>query len=160
VVTRDWTARLAVLCGSLLLALGVAITLLGIRNESALPLFLGSGVAGLGFGAAFTGTFRALTPLVLPNERASLIGAVYLVSQIAASVPAVIAGLAVTHYGLRDTATVYATVVIALALAAALATGRTLSASRDARPTSQQPKQPSQRSNFHIYRREHHDTHH
>jgi len=159
VVTRSWTARRAVLCGSLLLALGVAITLLGIRDESALPLFLGSGVAGLGFGAAFAGSFRALTPLAQPNERASLIGAVYVVSQIAASVPAVIAGLAVTRYGLRDTATVYATVVIALALAAALATGRTLSASRRA-VDSQQPKQPSQRSNFNIYRGEHHDTHH
>jgi hypothetical protein len=44
----------------------------------------------------------------------------------------VIAGLAVTRYGLRDTATVYAIVVIALALAAALATGRTLHASRRA----------------------------
>src|ERR1700678_2534575 len=132
VVTRGWTARRAVLCGSVLLALGVAITLLGIRDESALPLFLGSGVAGLGFGAAFAGSFRALTPLAQPNERASLVAALYLVSQIAASVPAVIAGLAVTRYGLRDTATVYAIVVIALALAAALSTGRTPSASRRA----------------------------
>ena len=97
----------------------------------ALPLFLGSGVAGLGFGAAFAASFRALAPLAEPNERAALIGAVYVVSQIAASVPAVIAGLAVTRYGLRDTATVYA-IVIALALAAALATGRTLHAPRRA----------------------------
>jgi MFS family permease len=132
VVTRGWTARRAVLCGSVLLALGVAITLLGIRDESVLPLFLGSGVAGLGFGAAFAASFRALTPLAQPNERAALIGAVYVVAQIAASVPAVIAGLAVTRYGLRDTATIYAIVVIALALAAALATGRTLHASRRA----------------------------
>ena len=154
-VTRAWTARRAVLCGSLLLALGVAITLLGIRDKSALPLFLGSGVAGLGFGAAFAGSFRALTPLAQPNERASLIGAVYVVSQIAASVPAVIAGLAVTRYGLRGTATVYAIVVIALALAAALATGRTLSASRRAVDITTAETTKSE-----IYRGEHHDTHH
>jgi MFS family permease len=129
-LTRGWAARLAVLGGSLLLALGVAITIVGIRTGSALPLFLGSGVAGLGFGAAFSGTFRTLTPLAQPNERGSLIAALYLVSQIAASVPAVIAGLSVTRYGLRDTATVYAAVVIALALAAALATKLTLRASR------------------------------
>ena len=145
------------MCGSLLLAVGVAITLVGIRNESALPLFLGSGVAGLGFGAVFAGTFRALTPLAQPNERASLIGAVYLVSQIAASAPAVIAGLAVTRYGLRDPATVYASVV--LALAAALATRRTLSAARHGVDLTR-AKQPSQRSNCNIYRREHHDAHH
>jgi MFS family permease len=127
-LTRGRAARLAVLGGSFLLALGVAITIVGIRTGSALPLFLGSGVAGLGFGAAFAGTFRTLTPLAQPNERASLIAALYLVNQIAASVPAVIAGLAVTRYGLRDTATVYAAVVIALALAAALATKLTLTA--------------------------------
>ena len=39
---------------------------------------------------------------------------------------------AAARYGLRDTATVYAIAVIALALAAALATGRTLHASRRA----------------------------
>jgi MFS family permease len=130
VLTRGWTGRLAAICGSLLLALGVAITIVGIRTGSALPLFLGSGVAGLGFGTAFTGTFRALTPLAEPNERGSLIAAVYLVNYIAASVPAVIAGLAVTRYGLRDTATVSAAVVMALALAAALATDITHSTSR------------------------------
>jgi hypothetical protein len=54
---------------------------------------------------------------------------VYLVSYTAFSVPAVIAGIPVTHYGLRDTATVYAGVVIALALTAAVATELTLSAS-------------------------------
>jgi MFS family permease len=129
VLTRAWPARLAVVGGSLLVALGVAITIVGIRSESALSLFLGSGVAGLGFGTALAGSFRRLTPLAQPNERASLLAAVYLVSYTAFSVPAVIAGLAVTHYGLRDTATVYAGVVIALALTAAVATELTLSAS-------------------------------
>jgi MFS family permease len=130
VLTRAWTARLAVVVGSVLVALGVAITIVGIRSESALPLFLGSGVAGLGFGTALAGSFRRLTPLAQPTERASLLAAVYLVSYTAFAVPAVIAGLAVTHYGLRDTATVYAAVVVVLALTAAFATELTLAASR------------------------------
>jgi MFS family permease len=121
VLTRGWTARLAVVGGSLLVALGVAITIVGIIERSALPLFLGSGVAGLGFGAAFAGSFRTLIPLAEPNERASLVASLYLVCYSAFSVPAVIAGIAVTHYGLRDTAVVYASVVIVLALTAALA---------------------------------------
>ena len=120
VLTRSWTDRLAVLGGSLLLALGAAITIIGIRTGSALLLFLGSAVAGLGFGAAFAGAFRTLTPLAQPKERASLIAAVYMGSYIAFSVPAAIAGLAVTRYGLSDTATGYGLVVIALALAAAV----------------------------------------
>ena len=60
----------------------------------------------------------------------------YLVSYTAFSVPAVIAGLAVTHYGLRDTATVYAAVVVVLALTAPLATELTLGASRRATPAA------------------------
>ncbi len=60
VLTRGWTGRPAAICGSLLLALGVAITIVGIRTGSALPLFLGSGVAGLGFGNRLQRpTFRA-----------------------------------------------------------------------------------------------------
>ncbi len=48
-----------------------------------------------------------------------------------------IAGLAVTRDGLRDSATVYAGAVMALALAAALATELRLSASaRDVSPTA------------------------
>jgi MFS family permease len=128
VLTRGWTARLAVVGGSLLVALGVAITIVGISGRSALPLFLGSVVAGLGFGAAFAGSFRTLAPLAQPDERASLVAAVYLVCYSAFSVPAVIAGIAVTHYGLRDTAVVYGGVVIVLALTAALASELRLSA--------------------------------
>jgi hypothetical protein len=56
------------------------------------------------------------------------VAALYLVCYSAFSVPAVIAGIAVTHYGLRDTAVVYAGVVIALALTAALASELRLSA--------------------------------
>ena len=66
----------------------------------------------------------------------------YLVSYAAFSVPAVIAGLAVTHYGLRDTATVYAAVVVVLALTAALATELTLGASRRGTPPLARPEAP------------------
>jgi MFS family permease len=128
VLSRGWRTRLAVIGGSLLVALGVAVTIAGIRTESALPLFLGSAIAGLGFGAALAGSFRTLTPLAEANEQASLLSAVYVVSYIAFSIPAVIAGIAVSHYGLRNTATVYGAVVIALAVAAAVATDRTLRA--------------------------------
>ena len=60
-----------------------------------------------------------------------MLAGVYLVSYLAFSIPAVIAGLAVTHYGLRDSSTVYAGVVLALAVAAAIATEVRLAAARD-----------------------------
>jgi len=68
VLTRTWSARRAVVGGSVLLALGVGITIVGIRSQASFPLFLGSGVAGLGFGPAFAGSFRTLAPLAKPQE--------------------------------------------------------------------------------------------
>jgi hypothetical protein len=92
-------------------------------------LFAGSAIAGLGFGRAFAGSFRTLAPLVEPTARAGLLAAVYVVSYLVFSVSAVIAGLAVIRWGLRDGASGYALAVVVLALAAALLTMRQPSAS-------------------------------
>ena len=99
------------------------------RARSGGALFAGSAIAGLAFGPAFAGSFRTLAPLAEPTARAGLLAAVYVVSDLAFSVPAVIAGLAVTRWGLRDTASGYALAVVVLALAAALLTIRQPSAS-------------------------------
>ena len=52
--------------------------------------------------------------------------AIYVVSYTAFSVPAVIGGVAATSYGLRETAIVYAGVVVMLAAVAAAAYARRL----------------------------------
>jgi len=123
-LTRTWSGRRAVLSGSTLLAAGVLITLVGIRTDSGLLLFTGSAIAGLGFGPAFAGTFHTLAPLADPDARAGLLAAVYAVSYLAFSVPAVLAGLAATHWGLRDSASGYAVAVVLLAAVAAALTAR------------------------------------
>ena len=123
-LARSWTGHRAVLLGTGVFAVGVAVTLIGIRVPSTGLLFAGTAIAGLGFGPAFAGILRTLTPLSPPDGRAGLLSAVYLVSYLAFSVPAVLAGLAVTRFGLRDTASVYAAAVIALALLAGLASAR------------------------------------
>jgi MFS family permease len=124
VATRSWDGRRAVLAGTLLLAGGVLVTLGGIRASSGLLLFLGSAIAGFGFGPAFAGTFRTLAPLAAPDARAGLLAAVYVLSYLAFSVPAVIAGLAAAQWGLRDSASGYALAVVLLAAAAATLTAR------------------------------------
>ena len=129
-LTRRWDGRRAVLTGTLILAAGVLITFAGIRASSGALLFAGSAVAGLGFGPAFAGAFRTLAPLAEADARAGLLAAVYVVSYLAFAVPAVIAGLAVTHWGLRDSAGGYALAVVLLALAAAAMTLRQPSAAQ------------------------------
>jgi hypothetical protein len=108
---------------------GVLVTFAGIRAESSTLRFAGSAIAGLGFGPAFAGSFRTLAPLAEPTAGAGLLAAVYVVSYLAFSVPAVIAGPAVTRWGLRDSASGYALDVVVLAIAAALLTIRQPSAS-------------------------------
>jgi predicted MFS family arabinose efflux permease len=107
--------RVLVARGSLALLVGVAITLVAVATGSTFLLYVGSVVAGAGFGPAFSGIFRGLAPLAPPQSRSALVASIYVVSYLAFSVPAVIAGVAVTHYGLADTTYGYGAVVIGLA---------------------------------------------
>ncbi|MFI5959050.1 MFS transporter [Cryptosporangium sp. NPDC051539] len=106
--------------GAGLLALGTIGSLIALLDASAPGFFVGSAVAGAGFGAGFLGAFRSLSSLAPPDERAGLFGAVYAVSYLGFSVPAVIAGVLAPRIGLRDTAVGYAAVVVVLASAVAL----------------------------------------
>ncbi|WP_205752570.1 MFS transporter [Cryptosporangium phraense] len=110
--------------GAALLALGTVGSLVALLDASAVGFFLGSAVAGAGFGAGFLGAFRSLSSLAPPDERAALFGAIYVVSYVGFSVPAVIAGVLTPRIGLRETAVGYAAVVVALALAVVAASRR------------------------------------
>lgn len=107
--------------GTLLVVAGVVVTGLAIATRSTLLLFTGSALAGLGFGPSFAGVFGLITRSAQAHERAGLISAVYVVSYTAFSIPAVLAGLAATEWGLRPTALFYATAVVLLATAALIA---------------------------------------
>jgi hypothetical protein len=76
--------------------------------------FLGTLVAGGGFGAGFLGSVRATLPLALAHERAGLMATFYVLSYLAFCVPAFIAGAMVQRFGLIATTTGYALCVIAL----------------------------------------------
>ena len=59
------------------------------------------------------------TPRAASSERAGLIAAISIVNYLAFGLPALIAGIATTHFGLHDTALVYSVVIALLAVAAA-----------------------------------------
>lgn len=120
ILLRDIAPRRVMITGSLVLALGVVISLLSLAAVSTPVFFVGTVLAGLGFGSTFLGAFRTLAGLAESHERAELFAAVYVVSYLAFSLPAIVAGIAVTSVGLAHTATVYGIVVMALALGAAL----------------------------------------
>jgi len=114
-LVRAADARVIVIRASLILVVGVGITELSVA--------LGSAV-GLYFGPAFSAVFRSLAPLAPPDKRAGLLASIFIVVYLAFSVPALLAGVAVTHYGLRDTTYVYGIVVMTLAAMTAVAVWR------------------------------------
>jgi MFS family permease len=116
---RKVSARTAMLAGCLILLAGVALTIAAIATTTSALLFVGTAIAGTGFGLVYLGTFRTITVLATPGQRGGLVAAIYLAGYLAFSIPALIAGVAATKVGLHSTALVYSAVVAALTAAAA-----------------------------------------
>jgi MFS family permease len=110
--------------GSLVLIAGVGITLGAVALNSVAGLFIGSAVAGLGLGPAFSGVVRGLAPLAPPGQRGALLAAVYVVLYLSFSVPAIIAGVAATEFGLRAATYAFGVAVVALAATTTVAVSR------------------------------------
>jgi MFS family permease len=104
--------------GCLALIVGALVTLASIQTGTPAALFIGTMVAGLGLGPAFTGAYRSTIAPAPSDDRVGLIAAIYIVSYLATGIPTVIGGIATTHYGLHSTALVYLAVVAGLAVVA------------------------------------------
>lgn len=117
---RRRDGRSTMFVGTIALTVGMAGSLYAIDTGQSATFLIATVVSGFGFGGAFSGVMRMVIPLVAPGERAGLLASMYVISYVAFSLPAVLAGLAVSRYGLLPTARVYAVVVLALAVAAGL----------------------------------------
>jgi MFS family permease len=106
--------------GCLVLIAGALVTFAATDTGTPVTLLVGTSVAGLGFGPAFAGAYRTATLHAPSADRAGLIAAIYVVSYLATGIPAVIGGVATSHYGLQDTALAYSLIVAALAAAAVI----------------------------------------
>ncbi len=119
VVSRGVGGPAAMLAGCLTLLTGAVVTLAGIETTSAVVFLAGTAVAGAGFGMAMLGTFRTVSALAPPGQRAGLIAAYFIASYLSFSTPVVAAGVAITHFGLHRTALVYGAAIAVLAAVAA-----------------------------------------
>jgi hypothetical protein len=69
-----------------------------------LPLLVLDGiVGGVGFGSSYSGSFRAMSPLAEPDERAGLFAALFTVAYLAFGVPVIIASQLIPRAGLLPT---------------------------------------------------------
>jgi MFS family permease len=125
--SRVSPARVLVRAPAILIG-GVGVTLIGVWAESIAILYAGSVIAGIGLGPAFSAFLRTVTPLAPAEQRAALLSATYVLIYLSFSVPAMIAGVAVTIYGLEPTAYAYGLAVMALAAFTTVAVSRRLAA--------------------------------
>ncbi len=117
--------------GVILVGLGVMVAALS--TVSIALFFIGTAVSGIGFGAAFSSQIQILAPLAEAHERAELFAAIYVVSYLAFSVPAMAAGLLIAPLGLLATVRGYAVALLVLgAVGAVLQWAALRSASRPA----------------------------
>ncbi|MCW3101544.1 MAG: transporter, partial [Chthonomonadaceae bacterium] len=117
---RTTPPRVVMFLATVALILGVGLTLLAIAQTSAALFFIGTAVAGVGFGGGFQGALRTVLPLAAPHERAGLLSSVYVLCYLAMGLPAVIAGFLVVHSGVLTTAREYGVAVIVLTAVALL----------------------------------------
>jgi MFS family permease len=118
---RNRPATQALQWGASLLPTGVILILLGVHNANLPLFFLGTLVAGCGFGSGFLGAVRSLVPLALPHERAGLMSAYYALSYLAFCLPSLLAGNLARSFGLVATTDGYCAVLILLSISALFA---------------------------------------
>ncbi|MFJ4412497.1 MFS transporter [Streptomyces sp. NPDC088910] len=118
---RGWPTERTLALGAALLVTGTAVGLAGVQAESVTTAALGTAVAGVGFGAAGLASFGTLARIAEPAERGELFAVAFVISYLAFSIPAVVAGFATTDVGLHRTAVVYSAAVIVFGALALIA---------------------------------------
>jgi len=103
----------------------VALAVNSLSYHSATAFFLGTALAGSGFGTGFQGAIRTVVPLAAPQERGGVLSVIFVVSYLAMGLPAVVAGYLVARSGdLFLTAREFGAVVMVLAVLALIGTLR------------------------------------
>ncbi|MFE2627723.1 MFS transporter [Streptomyces sp. NPDC059374] len=124
ITLRSAAPRTVMLLSIGTLVAGAAITLFSIGSGqggtwSVVGFFVGTAIAGVGFGSGFQGGIRLVIPQLEAHERAGALSLLYVVCYVGLGIPAVIAGVLVVHGGgLITTSKEYSVTLIVLALAA------------------------------------------
>jgi len=103
------------IAGMASIALGLGLLLAALATRSLALFFVGTAVAGIGFGGAFSALVQTLAPMAQSHERGELFAAIFVVSYLAFSLPAMLAGFLVAPLGLLNTAQGYAAVLLLIA---------------------------------------------
>ena len=114
VLLRHQPAEFSLRLGAKLLAAGVIGILIGVYSGMTWPFYIATTIAGFGAGASFVSFTRSLLPLASANERASLISAYYVVSQLSLIIPSISIGVLTQFIGLPESTYYYGSIVLTL----------------------------------------------
>jgi len=124
-VLKSGDARRMMVVGVFSLFIGVAVALAALGEASPLMFFVGTAIAGVGFGAGFQGALRTVVPLAQPHERAGVLSVIFVISYLAMGVPAIVAGcMLVLDGSIVSTARDFGAVVMMLSALAGAGTLR------------------------------------
>ncbi|MER6075617.1 MFS transporter [Streptomyces sp. NPDC001817] len=118
VAARTLPASTAHTGGAAMLIPGALLTLSSPYQHSLVALFAGTVLSGVGFGAVTQGTLRQLLSRSAADESAGTLAAYYVLSYLAMSIPAILAGVLTNRYGLTTAVSLYGATVVLLALTA------------------------------------------
>jgi MFS family permease len=109
ITQRAGALRLAI-NGDLILGAGLLLSVAAVAADSAWAIYLTAVVMGVGLGPAFSSSLRHLAAVIPAAERGQVMSAYYLTGYLSLAIPAVLAGLAATRFGLTDTYLVFGAV--------------------------------------------------
>ena len=109
--------------GATALLAGIAIAGLSLSYSSITAFFIGTALAGMGFGGGFQGAVRSIVPFAAAGERAGVLSVIFVVSYLGMGLPAVGAGYLVARFGdILGTAREFEAAVMALGALALMGT--------------------------------------
>lgn len=110
--------------------LGLILIEISLLTGSLVLFFLATALSGIGFGGSFSAVIQTLAPLVPKEERAQLFTVIFVVSYLALSVPAMLAGKLVHTLGLKLTVEGYIVLLIMTGIIGLVLQSRSLRDSR------------------------------
>jgi pimeloyl-ACP methyl ester carboxylesterase/MFS family permease len=100
---------------------GAAVVLVAITARVLPLLVLGGLIGGVGWGSAYSGTLRMLSPLAKPDQRAGLFAALFTVAYLAFGLPVIVAGQLIPRAGLASTVIGYCAAIVGVGTAGLIA---------------------------------------
>lgn len=121
IVFRALAPAAMLLSGAAALSAGLIVTLVGVHAGWVSLLMAGTFLSGMGLGLVFQSALRSVLPQAEAHERSGLMAAYFVISYLAFSIPAMLAGAMAQHFGLQSATDAYGASVIVLATITAFA---------------------------------------